>query len=992
MTDIAGRLSIALGERYEIGEIIGAGGMATVFRARDLKHGREVAIKVLRSELAASLGGDRFLREIRIAANLHHPHILQLFDSGEAEGLLYYIMPLVRGETLRELMKRSGPLSIEETVRLVGQVASALDHAHQHGIVHRDIKPENILLESGHALVADFGVGRAVSGARQDAAGTLTEAGLVVGTPAYMSPEQIDGAAIDGRSDLYSLGCVCYEMFAGTPPFVGATISSMMRQHVLTPAPSISRKRPDIPASTDLAVQKALAKSPDDRFATVGEFAQALHTGLTPTAVQSVSTRRGQGLAWAAAGIGIILLVAGYLLWSRMRPAGSASESAVAVLPFSVRGNDTLQLGEGMVTLLSTKLDGAGDLRTVDARALLGYIERSGNQSIDVDRAREIAAQFSAQHFVLGDVVILGDRVQLSAGFYAVNENVAVEQTSVEGATNRVFELVDALAAKLLAKQSNASGTGLEQVASVTTSSLPAFKAYLDGEREMRQGNFDRALSAYQQALAADSNFALAWYRLSVAAEWLTLEAVVQEGAAKAQQLSAHLPDRVRSLLDASQAAREGQTERAEQLYRTITGAAPEDVESWMQLGELLFHNGALSGRNFRESRAPWQRVMALEPDNIIPLIHLARIAAADRDTATLDDMVARVSRIRAGSGQDSSAARVEELELAMMRAAMVNDSAAIARLSSDLARGSELTVTITTWDVATTAGNFTAAIGIADLLTTPGRSTQARSLGCRIHGTLLFGLGQFKAGNRHLDRCVAIDPALGVLWRIYYAALPMREQLESALPSPRSFDSIVAPAAPTPSGMSSFMTANDGTYDHVRVYLEGLTAAIRGDSASAERSAARLQAMPGSRRIMEAAAKLADGIRSEIAYRGQRWNDALALLSRPSMAGYLLAGASPFFAASRERFRQAELLQRAGQHEEALKWYGSFESLTMFEAPFMAAGLKAQGEIFEALGRKPEAIEAYRRFITLWTDADPELQPMVTQARERIEALGAEP
>ncbi|MEP7326352.1 MAG: serine/threonine-protein kinase, partial [Gemmatimonadota bacterium] len=358
MTTLAESLTAALGERYEIGDLIGAGGMAMVYRARDLKHGRDVAIKVLRQELAASVGAERFLREIHIAASLHHPHILQLFDSGEADGLLYYIMPLVRGETLRELMKR-GPLPLSEAVRLAGQIADALDYAHQQGVVHRDIKPENILLESGHALVADFGIGRAVSGAQLEAPVALTEAGLAVGTPTYMSPEQIDGRTLDGRSDLYSLACVSYEMLAGLTPFAGKTVSAMLRQHLIEDPPAISSIRPDIPHGIGAALQKGMAKLPEERFATAAEFAGALHTGTTPTAVVLVPPpQRRWGLVLAAGAL-ILAAAGGWLAWNRSHQSGPVSTSAVVVLPFTVRGNDSLQLGEGMVTLLSTKLDGA---------------------------------------------------------------------------------------------------------------------------------------------------------------------------------------------------------------------------------------------------------------------------------------------------------------------------------------------------------------------------------------------------------------------------------------------------------------------------------------------------------------------------------------------------------------------------------------------------------------------------------------------------------
>src|SRR5437867_1641332 len=217
MADQLARLQAALADRYTIERELGRGGMATVYLAQDLKHHRKVAIKVLKPELAAALGPERFLQEIEIAAGLTHPHILPLHDSGEATGLLYYVMPYVEGETLRNRLDRAGQLPVAEAVQIVREVADALSHAHSHDVVHRDIKPENILLEAGHAVVSDFGIARAI---RAAAGASLTATGLAVGTPAYMSPEQAAGdSVLDGRSDVYALGCVLYEMLAGEPPF-----------------------------------------------------------------------------------------------------------------------------------------------------------------------------------------------------------------------------------------------------------------------------------------------------------------------------------------------------------------------------------------------------------------------------------------------------------------------------------------------------------------------------------------------------------------------------------------------------------------------------------------------------------------------------------------------------------------------------------------------------------------------------------------------------
>src|SRR3989442_8692277 len=276
--------------------------MATVYLAEDLKHRRKVAIKVLNPELAGALGPERFLREIEIAARLNHPHILALIDSGEADGFLYYVMPYVEGESLRERLKREGQLPLEEALRIAREVASALSHAHSHDVVHRDIKPENILISGGEAVVADFGIGRAITAAARD---TLTGTGIAIGTPGYMSPEQATGGArLDGRSDIYSLACVLYEMLAGDPPYVASSSEAILARQSMDPVPRLRTVRETVPAAVEQVIGQALAKVPADRFTTAAAFAEALQAAMTTAASQAAAhrppaRRGGAGLAGA---------------------------------------------------------------------------------------------------------------------------------------------------------------------------------------------------------------------------------------------------------------------------------------------------------------------------------------------------------------------------------------------------------------------------------------------------------------------------------------------------------------------------------------------------------------------------------------------------------------------------------------------------------------------------------------------------------------------
>jgi Tol biopolymer transport system component/tRNA A-37 threonylcarbamoyl transferase component Bud32 len=298
------KLSAALSDRYRIERELGQGGMATVYLAHDLKHDRQVAIKVLRPELAAMIGSERFLQEIRVTARLRHPHILPLYDSGAVDGVLYYVSPLVEGGSLKARLERDGKLPAVEAVRIAREVADALDFAHQHGVIHRDIKPDNILLEAGHAVIADFGIAKAVSAAGAD---RMTQAGVSVGTPTYMSPEQANGELeIDGRADIYGLGVVLYEMLSGKPPFTGQTLQALMAA-VLTREASPLPSSADVPPELSNAVAKAMAKKPSDRFPSAREFSEALRFHEEPPSAAGASARRTRVLAFA--GLGALAVV-----------------------------------------------------------------------------------------------------------------------------------------------------------------------------------------------------------------------------------------------------------------------------------------------------------------------------------------------------------------------------------------------------------------------------------------------------------------------------------------------------------------------------------------------------------------------------------------------------------------------------------------------------------------------------------------------------------
>jgi TolB-like protein len=441
VTDQLARLQVALAGRYTIERELGRGGMATVYLAHDLKQHRLVALKVMRPELATALGPGRFLREIEIAARLAHPHILPLHESGEAGEFLYYVMPYVEGESLRSRLVRDGQLPLDDALEIAGEVADALSYAHSHDVVHRDIKPENILLQSGHAVVADFGIARAVAVAGGD---RLTETGIAVGSPAYMSPEQAAAdARIDGRSDLYALGCVLYEMLAGEPPFTGPTAQALIAKHLHQPVPSVRVTRPTVPVAVDRVIRKALAKVPADRYADSARFAAALAASRGPGPTR-IALRRG------VIAVVLTLLVGGGARWGFLhwpRPMGRAASSSgpdathVAVLYFEHPSDDrTLRdVSSGLTEDLIDQLAQVPGLHVISSRGVSAYRERS----VPLD---SIARGLAVGTIVTGTVTRSANRLRVSVRFVDAASGNQVRSATLERPWRDLFALRDELA------------------------------------------------------------------------------------------------------------------------------------------------------------------------------------------------------------------------------------------------------------------------------------------------------------------------------------------------------------------------------------------------------------------------------------------------------------------------------------------------------------------------------------------------------------------
>jgi eukaryotic-like serine/threonine-protein kinase len=418
VTDPFAELNAALADRYVVDRELGRGGMALVYLARDVKHERFVALKTLRPEIAMALGRERFLREIKLAARLQHPNILPVYDSGDAAGTLYYVMPFVEGESLRDKLQREPQLPLDDALQITREVADALAYAHSHDVVHRDIKPENIMLSGGHAVVTDFGIARAVDAAGGD---KLTETGLAIGTPAYMPPEQSAGTGkVDRRSDIYSLACVLYETLAGQPPFTGPTAQAIMARHSLDAVPRLKVVREAIPDEVEVVIERALEKVPADRYQTAMQFRDALNSASTGAVSRITAARRPsrirsktRRLELAAAGVGALVLIAGaWFLFGRGDGGGDTgglSQNRVAVLYFRDDSRDSSlgYLADGLTEALIDQLSG---IRAIDVVSRNGVAPFRGR---DVPRD-SVARALNAANLVDGEVENLGTRERVT--------------------------------------------------------------------------------------------------------------------------------------------------------------------------------------------------------------------------------------------------------------------------------------------------------------------------------------------------------------------------------------------------------------------------------------------------------------------------------------------------------------------------------------------------------------------------------------------------
>ena len=470
-------LESALLSRYHLDRELGRGGMATVYLATDLRHDRRVALKVLHPELSSALGPDRFLREIKLAARLNHPHIIPLFDSGEAAGYLYYVMPVVEGETLRDRILREGRIPVDESLQIVRGIASALDYAHRQNIVHRDIKPENVMLQDGEALVMDFGIAKALSAASND---TLTQTGMMVGTPAYVSPEQAAGEMmIDGRSDQYSLACVLYEMISGRKPFVGATAQATLSKRFSDPVPSLRAVHGETTEEVETAVNRALSKEAKDRFGTTMDFAKAL-------VATHLSTPDGSPLH-----------------------GGASGGKSIAVMPFTNMSSDPEGdfFADGIADEIITALSKIKALKVSSRSSSFSF--KGKNEDI-----REIGRKLQASTILEGSVRKAGKRLRLTAQLVNAENNEQLWAERYDRELEDVFEIQDEIAQSIVsALRVVLSDDEKRAIEQVHTPNVEAYGFYLRGRQyfhQHRRKSHEYARQMFERAIELDPDYALA--------------------------------------------------------------------------------------------------------------------------------------------------------------------------------------------------------------------------------------------------------------------------------------------------------------------------------------------------------------------------------------------------------------------------------------------------------------------------------------------------
>ena len=693
----------------------------------------------------------------------------------------------------------------------------------------------------------------------------------------------------------------------------------------------------------------------------------------TVSPAASASPTRELRRRWAA--LAVSLLALGGLWWGdRVPPATAVSPDRVAVFPFTFTGAGERRFGDGVVDLLSASLDGAGQLRSVHPSAYLARMNKESAGSLDRDRAGTWARRLGAELFVLGDVVASGDRVQISAAMYEQGRKDAVAHSSVEGETEAVFQLVDRLAADLIAARYGNPHQRLTRVAAVTTGSLEAFKSYLDGENAYRDGRYAEAIEALQTAVRTDSTFALGYYRLSDAADRAGRAELAQRSAELALRYREHLGERERGLIEAQHAWRQGRASDAERICRNLLADYPDDVEALLQLAEVLVHGNPLRGRSSVEARPALEQVLAHDPENGEALIHLARIAWLEGKREEVDALVRRVHGAMKGS---------EVVETRAFRAFALGDRPGQKRVTQRILANPGGVPPVTALEVAVMTDDLDGTERFGHWLTGASQAADLQAYGHRMLAQTALARGKWRRSFRELAIAGRHDSIPALELRSLFAAfsfLPVpRQEIIEVREAVRRWN-----AGAEPVSQVGHTEAHVGVHPYLRLHRLGLLDIRLGDTTEALRQAQALARAADSTPTGRLAHTLERSIRAHVAEAGGRTREALAELDA---AGWE-AAASVFVGEAYDRYRRAELLADEGREDEALGWFGSIAERAAYELVYLAPAHLRRAEIYDRRGNRDAAVEHYRKFIDLWRDADPELQPAVNKARDRLAAL----
>jgi serine/threonine-protein kinase len=951
--------------RYAVERELGRGGMATVYLARDLRHDAPVAIKVLHRDLVSHLSGERFTREIRITARLQHPHVLPVLDSGVDDGLPFYTMPYVEGETLADRIARERQLPLDDAVRIARHVADALAYAHAQGIVHRDVKPSNILLagypprpgqtSEWHALLADFGIARAVD---TSAAERLTDSAFAVGTATYMSPEQSAGDRVDGRADVYALGCVLYEMLAGTPPFHGSTPQAILARHAVDPVPSLRTVRATVSPALDAVVARALAKVPADRYADGGAMRDAIAAAAARPdrgvgAMTRPATRRRLLVAGAVAAA-VVAAAVGAAWWALGGRGAPLDAGRVMVFPLDVPASAGLppSSGEDVTTMVGNALDGVGPLRWIDGWRELAPAQRAGGAPLGSAEARALARAKGCAWFVVGRLTPLGgDSVSVRLDLYGAADGEPAARGEARGARADAWRLGLRAANALLPTLIPGGATRVD--AEWARRSPDAVARFLLGEAAFRRLHAAEALAHYRDAVARDSTFALAALRGAQAAGWGHETAQTEQAAALvALALRQSLSPRDRHFALGDQAYLEGRADSAARELGRATALDPEMAAAWAQLGETFVHLLPLAGNVDSLATAAFERAHALDPSATGPASHLVELRLRHGDVG---GAAALAERLLAAQPEDTVLAKAVTLLVSCARGGpssvtWTREAAAdpLGVLEAARRAGPE-------------AGAACAEAGFdAVLRAYPPSAPDAvgyRWIALVGLQSVLLARGDVAGARRRLDSAIAEGLGGGTLYLMDATVVPAMADSARAIAARDSAQYGAAYGAMRLPQWLWYLGAwavSEGRLPVAHAVASDLDARAARSGASADSLLARSL---GARVALLSAATRADSDAAIAALTG--------VLAAPAAAAYVTWDAPS--ARAGERLLLARALDTRGDHARAIEVANVFDSMSQLgHVLFLPASLELRASAALALNRRDDAARFQRRLTAL--------------------------